>query len=52
MIRETRRQSRMKFYRRAVGLLLLMAAVAYSAWIAPWAKPVRSVEIVSSDDRP
>jgi len=30
---------------RACLLLLLIGAVAYSAWFAPWARPVRAVQI-------
>ncbi|HZO89193.1 MAG TPA: hypothetical protein VFB38_12735 [Chthonomonadaceae bacterium] len=44
-MRERRRRATRRFVLRVCLLLLLMGAVTYSAWFAPWAKPVHNVEI-------
>ncbi len=44
-LRERRRRAGRWFLIRVGMLLLLMGLLAYSAWFAPWAKPVRHVPI-------
>ncbi len=44
-IRERRRRATRWFLLRVLLLLVLIGAVTYSAWFAPWAKPVREVRI-------
>jgi cell division septal protein FtsQ len=44
-LRERRRRATRWFLLRVCALLVLMGAIAYSAWFAPWARPVRQVKI-------
>jgi cell division septal protein FtsQ len=44
-IRERRRKATRGFVVRVCLLLLLMGGVAYAAWLAPWARPARTVEV-------
>ncbi len=44
-IRERRRRAARAFVWRVSLLLLIMGAVAYAAWFAPWAHPARNVEL-------
>jgi cell division septal protein FtsQ len=45
-LRERRRRATRWFLLRVLVLLLLIGAVTYSAWFAPWDKPVRAVQIM------
>ena len=42
-LRERRRKATRWFVVRVCVLLLLIGAIAYSAWFAPWARPARQV---------
>lgn len=44
-LRERRRRTARRFMVRVVLLLVLIGTVAYSAWFAPWARPVRQIPI-------
>jgi cell division septal protein FtsQ len=44
-LRERRRRAARWFTARVCLLLLLIAAVAYSAWFAPWARAVRHIAV-------
>jgi cell division septal protein FtsQ len=44
-LRERRRRAARQFLVRVCALLLLIGAIVYSAWFAPWARPVRQIPI-------
>ena len=46
-LRERRRRATRRFLGRVCLLLLLIGGVTYAAWLAPWARPVRSIEITT-----
>jgi cell division septal protein FtsQ len=45
-IKERRRRAARAFAWRVGLLLVLLGVVAYAAWLAPWARPVRHVEMI------
>lgn len=51
-LRERRRRATRLFVLRVCVLLLLIGAVTYSAWFAPWAQPVKEIPIKSDAVRP
>jgi cell division septal protein FtsQ len=44
-IKERRRRAARAFAWRVGLLLFLLGGVAYAAWLAPWARPARNVEL-------
>ena len=44
-LKERRRRAARWFLFRVSLLLLLIGGIAYSAWFAPWARPVREIKM-------
>jgi cell division septal protein FtsQ len=44
-LRERRRRAARWFLARVFVLLVLIGGVAYAAWFAPWARPVRHISV-------
>lgn len=45
-LKERRRRATRWFVVRVCVLLTLIGAIAYSAWLAPWARPSRHAPVV------
>ena len=46
-LQERRKRAARQFLFRACALLLLIGAIVYAAWFAPWARPVRHISVES-----
>ena len=44
-LRDRRRRATRRFVTRVCFLLLLIGGVAYAAWFAPWARPLKSIPV-------
>jgi cell division septal protein FtsQ len=44
-LRDKERRAQRAFYRRIALISLLMIGIAYAAWFAPWARPIRHVPV-------
>ena len=44
-LRDRRKRARRAFLTRVAVLLIMIVAVAYGAWFAPWARPVRHISV-------